>query len=106
MKTYKKNISNYTPQEFDIGALLLNDEIFELCRESLNPEMFLDEDLKKLVNIMKNNGNSIANIIKVDKFCAEYAFELANLVSRWMIEIKEKNYESLKDESFSFLKFS
>lgn len=89
----KKDI---TPAEFDIGALINNDEIFNLARRKLFPATMLEGPLKRLVEIMIEHGNSISAILKVDKEMAIYAMELANHVSAWQIKLKEESYESTK----------
>lgn len=86
-----------TPREFDIGALINNDEIFSLVRRKLHPETMLDGPLKRLVEIMIEYGNRIEDILRVDKVMAIYALELSNHVSGWQIKLKEKGYESLGD---------
>lgn len=91
-------MSACTPREFDIGALINNDEIFSLARRKLHPETMLEGPLKRLVEIMIEYGNRIEDIMRVDKVMAIYAMELSNHVARWQIQLKEESYESLKEE--------
>jgi hypothetical protein len=85
------------PEEFDIGALINNDEVFEIARKKLRPERYLDPKLKNLVEIMIKYGNSISAIAKINTELAVYAMELSNHVSGWQIKLKEESYESLKE---------
>ena len=82
------------PEEFDIGALINNDEIFELARKKLRPERYLDQKLKALVEIMIEHGNSIDSIVEVDRELAIYAMELSLHVSGWQIKLKQESYIS------------
>jgi hypothetical protein len=97
MRMMNKTLSGCSPQEFDIGALINNDEIFALCRRKLHPETMLPGSLKRLVEIMIEHGNSISAIMKVDKQMAVYAMELANHVAGWQIKLKEEDYESTNE---------
>ena len=97
MKILKNKLIALDPAEFDIGALLNNDEVFEKAKSKLRPEVILNPDLKKLVEIMKAHGNSVETIMEIDKETAYYAIILANHVAAWTIQMKESNYESLSD---------
>ena len=96
MKTFSKKLSGCTPAEFDIGALINNYEIFALVKRKLFPETMLEGDLKKLVEIMIEHGNSVFEIMKIDKNMALYAMELSNHVTSWQIKLKEQSYETMK----------
>ena len=91
------NKKNYSPAEWDIGALLNNDQVFALARHKLHPETMLDHQLKKLVEVMVIHGNCIENIKQIDSELAIYAMELANNTAAWTIQLKEEGYESLKE---------
>ncbi|RPI86036.1 MAG: hypothetical protein EHM34_00550 [Nitrosopumilales archaeon] len=90
MKSLNKKLSACTPAEFDVGALINNDEIFALARRKLFPGTMLDGPLKRLVEIMIEHGNSIEAIFKIDKEIAVYAMELSNHVSGWQLQLKEQ----------------
>ena len=93
-----KSKSNVLPQQFDIGALLINDEVFAMVRRKLRPETYFDQDLSELVKIMIQYGNSIEAIHAVNPWLAIYAMELANHVASWQIKCKLDLYESIKEE--------
>lgn len=87
MKKNKRLIlQNYTPQEWDVGVLIKSDEIFNLRRRKLRPETYLQQDLRQLVEIMIEHGNSTEAICRVDRRLAEYAMTLCNYVLNWTIQ--------------------
>lgn len=98
MRLKKLSKPNYLPQEFDIGNLLNNDEIFNLIRPKLRPETYLDDKLQKLVRIMIDHGNSIDAILKICKDSASYALELANHAASWTIQLRNEKFKEEKIE--------
>jgi hypothetical protein len=85
-------------QEFDIGGLINNDELFKLARHKLVCYQTDNHKLKKLTDIMFEHGNTISAIIRIDKELAIYAMYIANHEAKWFINNSHKNHESLKEE--------
>ncbi|MCE5319273.1 MAG: hypothetical protein LLG04_18155 [Parachlamydia sp.] len=95
MKKFSKTLQVYTPQEFDIGNLIRDDELFAIARHRLRPEIYLQDELQRLVKVMIEVGNKIEEIVKVDRVLAVYAMTLCNHVLNWTLKSKCKDLEEL-----------
>ena len=93
MKVKSNTMQVYSPQEWDIGNLIRDSSLFDLVRRKLRPETYLRHELKDLVEIMIEHGNSVEEIYKISKEAAVYAMTLCNHVLNWTVQSKCKELE-------------